>query len=847
MGVKGRKKHEKNQSDSKVSVTVVECGNSAGTDGPSVYLPTGQQIPEYLRSQFGNSMWLRQSGAPPDSFVQMTPSGFMTNHAWDEMAEKLAKGIRNMVVIRDHPELWAVLHLDGFKSHVMTYEAQQTFRRYKILVVKENGHSSQVNQAFDQEPAKQGKSELRRWLPVVRDKPGLVKAVCQWTLLLVVMAGQDGGRGKAWTSGFIRVNLHPKQRLPIEVWLSKISSALLAAGGTELSNENPYGVQHLRLIKVPEFYAQLPPFKQKELKDLLGTDSFDWSMDSIKALPEWCQSLFYKSDNLYEYFKFAKHMETCVQNNIALQSDLTPSDALRRLHQASPGPPKASAAPQSQKEQNRASMVRVGLASYDIFSGQTFTSCCKDKDVVCDVCFQQREAAFSEVCLQRSRNAGNTPSKSLLLCASPDQERAIFAANARDVSIGAFLDSALDVNLGKGLASRKLNLLGEIDGVAGIVNSEEGLRRRRQAAQLARSLEAIKLSKQQLKNRQKKDKQVKAAARKEKLQKEAPIFKLLTESGVLPWVVPGKAPSNQITVNALKKYISDHRISGFLPRVNKPSSKPSLMRFVGALCEQQKANPGFSVSAQAKAARSAVEGTQEREGEEEEENFVEEKVEEGKEQKDGESAAAGEEGGQLRRGKRRSSTRLSNPRRNRRPAAGGDEDLAERLQFDEHTDESEADQSESESKSDLTDQSEAGQSESESRSQSDSLSEISENESDSKTPHWKKMGLKVGHLVVLNGGKGNKWWVGKVLELREVVWDEANAQAQPELYQGDILVHTYTGVGVNATFRPGKGTTSRVSKPVWAECADQWGAPEKILNEKGKLKSNVRSLIGTAT
>ena len=105
VGVKGRRKHEKNQKDSQVSVTVVESGNCAGQDGPSVYMPAGKEIPVHLRSQFGSSGWLKRAGAPANSFVQMTPSGYMTNQAWDEMAEKLAKGIRQLPVIRDHPDL----------------------------------------------------------------------------------------------------------------------------------------------------------------------------------------------------------------------------------------------------------------------------------------------------------------------------------------------------------------------------------------------------------------------------------------------------------------------------------------------------------------------------------------------------------------------------------------------------------------------------------------------------------------------------------------------------------------------------------------------------------------------
>jgi hypothetical protein len=79
------------------------------------------------------------------------------------LTESVAKGIRAMPVICNHPNFWVVLHLDGFKAHVMTHAAQATFRRHQILVVKENSDSSQVNQAFDQDPAKTAKSENRRW------------------------------------------------------------------------------------------------------------------------------------------------------------------------------------------------------------------------------------------------------------------------------------------------------------------------------------------------------------------------------------------------------------------------------------------------------------------------------------------------------------------------------------------------------------------------------------------------------------------------------------------------------------------------------------------------------------
>jgi hypothetical protein len=135
IGDKLLNKHEKNQSSSRVSITSVECGSAAGVDGPTMYLMAGTAIPANLEKQHGSTAWLERSGASAGSFVQMTPSAFMTHEAWDAAALRLAKGIRNMPVIRDHPLMWVLLHLDGYKSHVMTFLANLIFRDHCIMVV----------------------------------------------------------------------------------------------------------------------------------------------------------------------------------------------------------------------------------------------------------------------------------------------------------------------------------------------------------------------------------------------------------------------------------------------------------------------------------------------------------------------------------------------------------------------------------------------------------------------------------------------------------------------------------------------------------------------------------------
>jgi hypothetical protein len=122
----------------------------------------GLNIPEYRRDMFATPEGLAELGAP-NSFVSMSPSAFMTDDVWDENIEKLAKMIRALPSIKDMPDWWITLHLDGCKSHVNTVHAQRIFRRYKIIVVKENSQSSHINQGFDKDPAKESKSSTRRW------------------------------------------------------------------------------------------------------------------------------------------------------------------------------------------------------------------------------------------------------------------------------------------------------------------------------------------------------------------------------------------------------------------------------------------------------------------------------------------------------------------------------------------------------------------------------------------------------------------------------------------------------------------------------------------------------------
>lgn len=222
-----------------------------------------------------------------------------------------------------------------------------------------------------------------------------------------------------------------------------------------------------------------------------------------------------------------------------------------------------------QKQQNKINMRDVGNFSYNLLGAPELSNTEK----------------FKAACLHRSRFHRDDPGPSgyLDLCASPDQERLIFNVTAREYTIGAMLDGAIDINVGKGLSQRKLNLLGENEGMACVSNTPDRLRRLRQSSTLSASIEALKLSRMQAKKSRAAVKASKAALVSTTSATELPIVALLTEESILPWGPAGKQTS-KITIPPLKAYLKRHKLTKLLPNVPHKDNRPNLMVFFSELC-----------------------------------------------------------------------------------------------------------------------------------------------------------------------------------------------------------------------------------------------------------------------
>ena len=83
----------------------------------------------------------------------MTPNAFMNEEAWLDIIPKWCKSIQSQETTKDHPNWWVLLSLDGFTSHVNMLNTHEIFAEFKILVIKEEGDTSHVCQAHDQQAA----------------------------------------------------------------------------------------------------------------------------------------------------------------------------------------------------------------------------------------------------------------------------------------------------------------------------------------------------------------------------------------------------------------------------------------------------------------------------------------------------------------------------------------------------------------------------------------------------------------------------------------------------------------------------------------------------------------------
>ena len=101
--------------------------------------------------------------------------------------------------------------------------------KHKILLVKEEADSSQVNQAYDRLVAKNDKKSGRAVLEMLRNAKSIDSGIInQWGLVHVGLHMLRACPAQAWISSFQACNLLLKTRVPFSDWCAKISSDMMA-------------------------------------------------------------------------------------------------------------------------------------------------------------------------------------------------------------------------------------------------------------------------------------------------------------------------------------------------------------------------------------------------------------------------------------------------------------------------------------------------------------------------------------------------------------------------------------------------------------------------------------------
>ena len=111
---KAVKKHQTNNYNNRGTITIAWCGLASGVDGPCFYLVKAEKIDfQTFKGDFA-----KKHKAPPGSKFIPTPNAYMTDKVWNKLAAAFSKEILDLPLIKDYPEFWMFLTLDGYGSHM---------------------------------------------------------------------------------------------------------------------------------------------------------------------------------------------------------------------------------------------------------------------------------------------------------------------------------------------------------------------------------------------------------------------------------------------------------------------------------------------------------------------------------------------------------------------------------------------------------------------------------------------------------------------------------------------------------------------------------------------------------
>jgi hypothetical protein len=231
----------------------------------------------------------------------MTENAFLTDSCWLEMTPNVIRGYRNMPYVRENPDWWMLEIVDGFGSHVSSLEASQMRWNAKILLIKEEGDSSSVNQAYDKLVAKEDKRVLRATLSDIRNMKGSNNFLTQWDLVHCGLRSvqHTSERPELWSGSFDAVNLRPSTRVSFLEWCKRIEPYMTSADSFDLVTQT----QKLdKYTLLPEFWQAMSKEHKQLAVDIVKKHGSSWSVACLLEL----------MNNLLVDQKELSSLQTCI-------------------------------------------------------------------------------------------------------------------------------------------------------------------------------------------------------------------------------------------------------------------------------------------------------------------------------------------------------------------------------------------------------------------------------------------------------------------------------------------------------------------------------------------------------
>ena len=119
----------------------------------------------------------------------MTPNDVMNDEARLEIITKLCRSIWRQEIFRDHPDWWVLLYPDEFILHINVINDHEIFAEFKIMLIKVEGDTSHVCQAYAQQVSKYDKRHIRGALNMLNHVLG--QSMYQWHLIDIAINDQN--------------------------------------------------------------------------------------------------------------------------------------------------------------------------------------------------------------------------------------------------------------------------------------------------------------------------------------------------------------------------------------------------------------------------------------------------------------------------------------------------------------------------------------------------------------------------------------------------------------------------------------------------------------------------------